>query len=140
MSLTLIARRELYGDKNFIASGKPIGVTPSGIAQKKPDPIKVIHANNYACNVTSVAKVAAPGNKFRKRLFIQNRGTQNIFVQFGALPSGSPAFASAISIPPGGFREWEYNCPVDDLYAIVALGVLDQLLSIEEGIEHNEFA
>lgn len=139
MALTLVQRRVNYGDKDFIADGKPARPALSGLKKLETKPVPVIHANNYASLVTTAPKVVAPGNKFRKRLFVQNRGVQTIFIQFGALPSGSPTFASAVAIPSGGFREWEIHCPVDDLYAVVAAGVLDQFLTIEEGVEVIEY-
>jgi hypothetical protein len=138
-SVSLITRRIAYRNKDFIADGKPARPAMSGLKKVDVAPKPIIHANNYASLVTSAPKVVAPGNKARKRLFVQNRGTQTIFLQFGALPSGSPTFASAIAIPSGGFREWEIHCPVDDLYGVVAAGVLDQFLSIEEGVETIEY-
>lgn len=137
MSETLYARR--YGNpSDVVAPGTPRapGMGKEGAKGPQAKKISVVKANNYASDVSTVAKVAAPGNKYRKRLFIQNRGTQNIFVQFGAIPTNSPTFPSAVLIPPNGFREWEIHCPIDDMYAIVAAGVTNQLLSIEEGIEH----
>lgn len=137
-SVLFLTRRGL-GSKDFIADGLPARPAFGDLKRVDAKPVAVIHANNYAAIVTPIAKVAAPGNKFRKRLFVQNRGTQTIFIQFGALPSGSPTFISAIAIPSGGFREWEFNCPVDDLYAVLAAGVADQALTIEEGIESIEY-
>lgn len=132
-----------YQQPSFQASSQP--TASSNLSQDRgqpepgirPTPIRIIKASNYAVAVPVSGRLGVPGNKHRKYLFIQNRGIQNVFMAWGAQPTDSPTFASAVLIPPNGFREWSIHCPTDDVYFVSAAST--QLVSVEQGIEFIEY-
>lgn len=96
----------------------------------------VIRGNNLAANVTTTSSPILALNPYRRYLFMQNRGVQNVFITFGSSVSDAPTFATALLIPPNGFIEFNENVPVDTVYAVSAAGT--QLLSIIQGVETTD--
>jgi hypothetical protein len=95
----------------------------------------VITASNYAQTATTEAKSILARNNSRAYLFVQNLGTQNVFIFFANQPpqGTSGVFPGAIRIPPGGFYEPSNDrVPVDTVYAVCNAGV--QNLTVVQGV------